>query len=78
VLFPLPFPCLIPTLFAHFPANDRRNYILGELQQDLEYIVDHMEENPRKRKHKEKMLRNHRDFFLLLKWNKEQLQPFSE
>jgi hypothetical protein len=53
--------------------NARREHIEAELLKDLEYVKSHMEENPEVRKRREKMLKNHQEFFKVLKYHKDKL-----
>jgi len=53
--------------------NARRQHVEAELQKDLEYVSSHMEETPEGRKRREKMLKNHQEFFKVLKYHKDKL-----
>lgn len=56
-----------------FPDGARRQYIEAELLKDLEYVGGHMQDNPEGKKRKEKMLKNHAEFFKVLKYYREKL-----
>ncbi len=47
---------------------------LEELKKDLEYVRENMEEDPKKRQHKERMRELHRDFFRVLRWQRRKLK----
>jgi len=53
--------------------NPRRKHIQAELEKDLEYVKTNMEETPEGRKRREKMLKNHQEFFKVLKYHKDKL-----
>jgi len=57
-----------------FPeASPRRMYIEGELLRDLEYVENNMLETPEVMKRRQKMLKNHNEYFKVLMYNKEKL-----
>ena len=53
--------------------SGRKKFAEEELQRDLDYIKSHMEEDPKITKHRENMKQIHRDFFAVLKWQRERL-----
>jgi len=54
-------------------SNLRRQAIEKELLHDLAYVTDNMQLDPKVNKHREKMRQIHRDFFAVLKWQREKL-----
>lgn len=52
----------------------RRQHVQGELEKDLAYVKGNMEDTPEGRKRKEKMLKNHQEFFKVLRYHKDKLQ----
>jgi hypothetical protein len=60
---------------SQFPADSpRRLYIEGELQRDLEYVKGNMEENPEGIRRRQKMLKNHQEFFKVLRYHMDKLK----
>jgi hypothetical protein len=60
-----------------FPEDSpRRLHIESELTKDLEYVKGLLVESPEASQRRHKMLKNHQDFFRVLKFNKEKLQAF--
>jgi len=58
-----------------FPADSpRRLYIEEELRKDLEYVSGNMEENPESVRRRQKMLKNHQEFFKVLQYHKDKLK----
>jgi len=58
--------------------NARRQHVEAELEKDLEYVKSHMEETPEGRKRREKMLKNHQEFFKVLVYHKDKLGALGE
>jgi len=59
----------------NFPEdNPRREYVEGELRKDLSYVSQNMEQTPESQKRRQKMLRNHAEFFKVLQYHKEKLR----
>ncbi|PRP84297.1 hypothetical protein PROFUN_07598 [Planoprotostelium fungivorum] len=54
--------------------SPRRQYIEGELFNDLEYVKSNMVENPEGNRRRQKMLKNHAEFCKVLKYYKEKLR----
>lgn len=54
-------------------TSGRKKLAEEELAKDLEYIRSHMEEDPKVTKHRENMKQIHRDFFAVLKWQRERI-----
>lgn len=62
-------------ILKKYPEDSpRRIYIENELLQDLEYVNQNMIETPEVMKRREKMLKNHQDFFKVLQYYKEKLK----
>jgi hypothetical protein len=62
-------------ILKKYPEDSpRRMYIENELLQDLEYVNQNMIETPEVMKRREKMLKNHQDFFKVLQYYKEKLK----
>lgn len=61
-------------------SNLRRQAIESELVKDLEYVKGNMEINPKVINRRENMRSMHKDFFALLKWQREKMLrvPFDE
>jgi len=60
-----------------FPEDSaRRLHVETELTKDLEYVKSLLVETPEANQRRHKMLKNHQDFFRVLKFNKEKLQAF--
>eukprot|EP01121_Diplochlamys_sp_Union-15-3_P005463 TRINITY_DN157_c0_g1_i1.p1 TRINITY_DN157_c0_g1~~TRINITY_DN157_c0_g1_i1.p1 ORF type:complete len:358 (+),score=67.39 TRINITY_DN157_c0_g1_i1:63-1136(+) len=53
--------------------NLRRQTVEKELLSDLEYVKGNMNVNPKVERHRERMKQIHRDFFAVLKWQREKL-----
>eukprot|EP01130_Rhizamoeba_saxonica_P008772 TRINITY_DN3550_c0_g1_i1.p1 TRINITY_DN3550_c0_g1~~TRINITY_DN3550_c0_g1_i1.p1 ORF type:complete len:374 (+),score=106.79 TRINITY_DN3550_c0_g1_i1:119-1123(+) len=51
----------------------RTKHVCGELLKDLEFIIDTMEVNPKVTRHRTRMRQMHKDFFAVLKWQREKL-----
>jgi len=63
------------SILSKFPPDDqRRLHVEPELKADLEFVMGNMEENPKVRRHRERMQRMHKDFFALLKWQRKKIQ----
>lgn len=57
-----------------FPEDDpRRAHVESELAQDLAFVIGNMEENPKVKRHRERMQTMHKDFFALLKWQRKKM-----
>lgn len=62
-----------------FPDNSaRRLYIETELLKDLEYVEGNMIDTPESLDRKQKMLKNHQEFFSVLKFTREKLHLLPE
>jgi len=70
--------CMIEGMFQvlkKYPENNsRRQFVEGELQKDLEYVTENMQDNPKRHQHKERMKSMHRDFFRVLRWQRRKLK----
>eukprot|EP01120_Amphizonella_sp_Union-15-10_P007410 TRINITY_DN2497_c0_g1_i2.p1 TRINITY_DN2497_c0_g1~~TRINITY_DN2497_c0_g1_i2.p1 ORF type:complete len:357 (+),score=78.23 TRINITY_DN2497_c0_g1_i2:155-1072(+) len=59
---------------SNYPSDNlRRQAVEKELLKDLEYVKENMNVNPKVEKHREQMRQIHRDFFAVLKWQREKL-----
>jgi hypothetical protein len=56
------------------PMNARRNHWETELNADMEHLQVNMEESPAVLRRRQAMLDSHKDFFKVLKWNREKLK----
>lgn len=54
--------------------SGRKKTVEEDLLRDLEYLKGHMEEDPKVTKHRENMKQIHRDFFAVLKWQRERFK----
>jgi hypothetical protein len=62
-------------VLSKWPEDDqRRQHVEAELKADLEFVVGNMEESPKIRRHRERMQAMHKDFFALLKWQRNKIQ----
>jgi len=53
--------------------NERRRHVELELEKDLAYVCDNMQDNPNVRRHRERMQQMHKDFFAILKWYRRKI-----
>lgn len=60
------------------PMNPRKTHWDEELQKDLDYVVENMQENPQSTQKRGKMLDMHRDFVNTLSWFKTRLDTFAQ
>eukprot|EP01118_Nematostelium_gracile_P005608 TRINITY_DN1784_c0_g1_i1.p1 TRINITY_DN1784_c0_g1~~TRINITY_DN1784_c0_g1_i1.p1 ORF type:complete len:364 (-),score=117.41 TRINITY_DN1784_c0_g1_i1:41-1066(-) len=61
-------------VMAKYPTDSaRREHVAGELEKDLEYVNNNMVQNPEATKRREKMLKNHQEFWKVLKYHKDKL-----
>lgn len=62
-------------VLSKWPEDDqRRQHVEAELKADLDFVVGNMEEGPKVRRHRERMQAMHKDFFALLKWQRNKIQ----
>jgi hypothetical protein len=61
-------------VLAKYPeSSQRRQVVETELKKDLQYITEHMQEDPKVTRHRQHMRQIHQDFFAVLKWQREHL-----
>eukprot|EP01127_Copromyxa_protea_P005294 TRINITY_DN15243_c0_g1_i1.p1 TRINITY_DN15243_c0_g1~~TRINITY_DN15243_c0_g1_i1.p1 ORF type:complete len:381 (-),score=143.80 TRINITY_DN15243_c0_g1_i1:30-1073(-) len=63
----------LEVLKAYPEGGDRVNHFVPELEADLAFVLGNMEDNPKVRKHRERMQQMHKDFFALLKWQRKKM-----